>query len=214
MGRSVMNIQPISTYNISMQSKTPPKNSKGVNKIIDKYTQKILDIFSTKTLKDDFQTIRKMQERDAQMSNPAINRGIMGATAIILQPPIDANNKAVDKETRRMSVCRTVAKIIVGTLVGIMVRGSSHKLISKMTDIEAKGKYSRKLIPKKYFETFKNNPTLLKNYRSALSTGLAILAMCITNFAIDAPLTVYLTNKFKNATEPKKVDKKTEVAYG
>lgn len=217
MGRSVMNIQPITTYNISMQAKTPPSNPKGVRKVVNKYAQKILDIFNPTTVKDDFNTIRKMQKRDAQMSHPAINRGIMGATAIILQPPIDANNKSVDKETRIMSVCRTVAKIIAGTLVGIMVRGSAHKIISKMTNIEGKGKNCRKLLPKSYIQIFKNDPTLLGNYRSALSTSTAILAMCFTNFAFDAPLTVKLTNKFKKWADnliAKPQEKEVEVAYG
>ena len=35
------------------------------------------------------------------------------------------------------------------------------------------------------------NPKLMKNYRSALSTGIAIAAMCVTNFVADAPLTVF-----------------------
>ena len=56
---------------------------------------------------------------------------------------------------------------------------------------------------------------LLKNYRSALSTAVAILAMCFTNFAIDAPLTVYLTNKFNDKTASNPADsKKKEVLNG
>ena len=212
-----MNIQPISYYNVSMQAKNPPGSNKGRKKLVDKCTQKILDFFGNVNLKDDFQTVRKMQKRDSQMTHPAINRVIMGATAIFLQPAIDASNKDLDKETRILSVCRTIAKIIAGTFVGIIVRGSSHKLITTMTNLEGKGKNCRKLLPKSYIETFKENPTLLKNYRSALSTSLAILAMCITNFAFDAPLTVKLTNKFKNFVDSftkKPQEQKVEAAYG
>ena len=80
-----------------------------------------------------------------------------------------------------------------------------------MTDIEGVGKYSKSLIPTKYLEEFKNAPKKLKAYRSALATFLAILAMCITNFAIDAPLTVYLTNKFNAKTKAKNAAKQVEV---
>ena len=43
----------------------------------------------------------------------------------------------------------------------------------------------------------------MKNYRSALSTGVAIAAMCVTNFVADAPLTVFLTNHLTRATRLK-----------
>ena len=49
----------------------------------------------------------------------------------------------------------------------------------------------------KYIEEIAKEPKFLENYRSALSTGTAILAMLVTNFAIDAPLTVKMTNKLK-----------------
>lgn len=212
-----MNIQPISTYNISMQAKTPSKKPKGVKKVVDKCTQQIINIFNNVDIKDDFKTVQKLKKRNADMTHPAINRIIMGVTAFLLQPGIDASNKELDDETRILSVCRTIAKIIAGTFVGIIVRGSAHRIISKMTNIEGKGMNCRKLLPKSYIKTFKDDPTLLGNYRSALSTGLAILAMCFTNFAFDAPLTVKLTNKFKkwaDALKAKPQEKEVEVAYG
>ena len=212
-----MNIQPISYYNVSMQGKFPPKRKGGLNKLVDKCTQKILNIFNEVNLKDDFQRVQKLEKMDTEMSHPAINRVIMGATAIFLQPAIDASNKDLDKDTRILSVCRTIAKIIAGTFVGIIVRGASHRVVTKMTNIEGKAKHCRKLLPKSYIETFKKNPVLLKNYRSALSTGIAILAMCVTNFVFDAPLTVKLTNKFKNFVDTlraKSLEKNVEVAHG
>ena len=190
-----MNIQPISN-NISMQGGKPPRLPKN-SSFIKKCKQAVLDVFSVATFKDDPRAIKKMQDLEAKMSNPAVNRAIMGATALVLQPPIDCFNKSVDEETRKISVCRTLAKIIAGTSVGILVRGSSHQIIKKMTDISAKGKHSRALVPKSSIKAFMKDPVLLNNHRSALSTSLAILAMCFTNFLIDAPLTVYLTNKFK-----------------
>ena len=206
-----MNIQPISN-NVSMQGSIPPKKG-GNPTLIKKCKQAVLDLFSTATFKDDPKCIKKMQDFEARISNPATNRAIMGATALVLQPPIDCFNKSVDKETRKTSVCRTIAKIIAGVSVGIIVRGSSHQLIKKMTDIEAKGKFSRALIPKSYLKSFMNDPTLLNNHRSALSTGLAIFAMLFTNFLVDAPLTVHLTNKFLKKSQD--FDRKNaEVKHG
>ena len=137
----------------------------------------------------------------------------MGATALATQPAIDYYNHKVDQETREISRNRTIAKILVGTLVGIIVRGSCYKLVQKMTDLVGKGKYSKALIPQKYYDEFFKNPKLLENYRSALSTGSAICAMCFTNFAIDAPLTVRATNKFNAMTKAKNEKKKQEVIY-
>ena len=49
-------------------------------------------------------------------------RIILGATALATQPFIDLNNKDVDEETRKISAARTIAKIIAGTTVGVIVR--------------------------------------------------------------------------------------------
>jgi hypothetical protein len=219
MGRSVMNIQPISN-SISMQAK-PPKGKGGKKpEFIDKVKQSVLDMFSTATINEEGNKLSRMDSLDKGLSNPAINRAIMGGTAIILQPSIDWMNKSVDEETRRISVCRTVAKIIAGTTVGILVRGSSHKIVEKMTNLEGKTKNSMALIPKSWIQKFKDSPKLLSNYQSALSTGIAIVAMCFTNFAFDAPFTIKLTNKFKSLSDKKlveskaKEEKNVEVAYG
>jgi len=184
-----------------MQAKPPASGGASKPNIIHRVKQAVLDIFSPATFKDDASTIVKRLKRDSNMSNPAVNRAIMGATAIALQPPIDYFNKSVDEDTRRVSVCRTLAKIIAGTTVGIIVRGSCHKMIEKMTDLKSNTQFGKALLPKKWLLTFCKNPALLKNYRSALSTSTAILAMCFTNFLIDAPLTVKLTNKFKGISE-------------
>ena len=49
-----------------------------------------------------------------------------------------------------------------------------------------------------------DNPKFLKNYRSALAMAIALLAMCVTNFVLDAPLTAILTNYLNEKTEEKK----------
>ena len=165
--------------------------------------QKALDALPNRTFNDNTKRLDKFKRIDERISRPAENRLIMGATAILTQPTIDYYNHKVDKDTREVSRCRTIAKIIAGTLVGISVRGSSYKLVEKMTNITGKSRFSKALLPSKFLEDLVKNPKFLKNYRSALSTGLAILAMCVTNFVIDAPLTVYLTNHFNEKRKEK-----------
>lgn len=211
-----MNIQPISNYNISMGRSPKKPDSRN---IVNRIKQFILDSAPEITIKDNKSRMDKWRKTNEKISKPAENRVIMGATAIILQPLIDYSNKRVDDETRRVSICRTIAKIIAGTLVGIIVRGSSYKLVEKMTDIKGVGKYSKSLLPEqKYMKYLSKGSDFLKNYRSALSTGLAVLAMCITNFSCDAPLTVYLTNmcaeKTSNTNKVAQKQESKEVAYG
>lgn len=196
-----MNIQPIQYNNISMQG-NPNSNW---NKLKHRVVQKILDTTPEVTAKESARKLEKMKKVDEIISKPAENRGIMGLTALITQPAIDSCNHKVDEDTRRVSINRTIAKIIAGTCVGMfVVRGPIYKGIEKMTDIKGSSKYSKALIPKKCFNELYNNPKFLKNYRSALSMGVALLAMCVTNFVLDAPLTIFLTNllnKKNNKTE-------------
>lgn len=196
-----MNIQPIS-YNDLTMGKAPKKPNP--NSFVDRIKQKIVDAAPSTTFNDGEKTLKNWIRFDERMSKPAENRGVMGGTAIILQPAIDASNKKVDHETRQISICRTIAKIIAGTGVGMLVRGSAYKGVETMTNLESNGKYAKTLLPKKYIEELSKNPKLMKNYRSALSTGIAILAMCVTNFALDAPLTVFLTNRLTEAAHLKK----------
>lgn len=195
-----MNIQPIAYNNVTME-KAPKKPNP--NSLVDRIKQSIIDVAPGSTFKDGEERIANWVRFDERMSRPAENRGVMGGTAIVLQPAIDASNKRVDNETRQISICRTIAKIIAGTCVGMVVRGSAYGLVGKMTDSKGEHNYSKALLPKKYMQELSQNPKLLKNYRSALSTGLAIIAMCVTNFVLDAPITVFLTNKFTEAANLK-----------
>ena len=193
-----MNIVPVNNNDVSMKGKMPDWSE-----FRKKVCQKILDTLPEATYKDSKPTLDKLKNIDERISRPAENRAIMGTTAILTQPGIDSYNPRADKETRRMSMVKDISKITVGTCVGILVRGGSYKLVEKMTDVDGKNSYSKYLLPKsnKHMSDFKKHIKLLKNYRSALSTGLAIAAMCITNFAIDMPLTLFLTNKLNEKTK-------------
>ena len=188
-----MNIQPIQ-YNISMCGASgKPSYWK---KMKEKALQYVVEKFPEKTFEDSADAIKKRVDIEKFISRPAQNRAIVGAAALITQPVIDSCNTRVDQETRVVSRNRTIAKILAGTGVGIVVRGTAFKLVEKMTDINGTSKWAQKLLPKDFIAEMKNVPKFLEGHKSGIATVVALLAMLITNFAIDAPLTTYLTNKF------------------
>ena len=125
----------------------------------------------------------------------AENRLILGLTALMSQPFIDAHNNVVDEKTRRVSVCRTIAKIIAGTLTGYTIRKGCIKGIKALSQIPAEGipRYKSLFTPK---GTTSTSSEAFKQYQNAMGTVLALVVMLVTNFAIDAPLTKFLTNLF------------------
>lgn len=186
--------------NISMTGK--PKGSNGWKNFKKRIKQKVLDVIPSSTFKDTQKRVERWKKFDGIITRPAENRLIMGATALVTQPAIDYYNHKVDEETRRVSRNRTIAKILAGTGVGILVRGLCYKIISSMTELRGKSKHCRSLIPEGKLKEILENPTFLQNHKSVLSMIAAVLAMSVTNFVLDAPLTVYLTNKF-NARDEK-----------
>lgn len=137
------------------------------------------------------------------------NRLILGVSALMSQPFIDLSNKRVDEETRKTSAARTIAKIIAGTSTGYLVRWASIKAIEKMTKVPQKNHVY------KWWETFfspdraKVAYRSLGHYKNALGTILALGVMLITNFAIDAPFTKFLTNKFIGVVKKNDAKKNT-----
>lgn len=203
-----MYIQPITNNEISMHGKGKPPKNGSLKSRWKNLKQKIVDKLPEITIKDGNGRIDKWNKVNDIISRPAENRLIMGATAILTQPVIDSFNKRVDEDTRTVSRNRTIAKIIAGTSVGILVRGSCYKLIGKLTDINGKNKLNKSLLPKNFLNEIRSNQTFLKNHRSTLSMLAAIIAMCFTNFLLDAPLTVYLTNKLNARSEAQKAKEK------
>jgi len=128
------------------------------------------------------------------------NRLILGVTALMTQPFIDACNKKVDEDTRKVSIARTVAKIIAGTFTGYFVRLGCIKAIEAFTKLPEE--INDKTTLKKWRMLFTPDDAKagklknLHNYKGALGTMLSLFVMTFTNFAIDAPLTKFLTNKF------------------
>ena len=198
-----MNTMPVnSNNNVSMQGNW-------WRKFKDCVGQKTIDTFKEHTFKDSARLREVRDERNDIMSSPMWNRGIMGATALVTQPVIDNYNHRVDEETRVVSRNRTIAKILAGTTVGMfVVRGPIYKAIESITNIKGTSKYAKLFLPKKFLNEIAKNETFLKNHRSALAMFIALLAMCGTNFLLDAPLTIFLTNLFneKSGIKPPKED--------
>ena len=128
------------------------------------------------------------------------NRVILGASALMSQPFIDLHNRKVDEDTRKVSAARTIAKIIAGTLTGFFVRYGCIKAIdycsllpSQITKATKNVKLRTLLTPDSALSGVLKD---LNQYKKALGSFVALLVMLVTNFAIDAPLTKFLTNKF------------------
>ncbi len=139
-----------------------------------------------------------------QISSPE-NRLILGVSALMSQPFIDLYNKKVDEDTRKVSAARTVAKIIAGTLTGVLIRSGCIHAIDAFT------KYPSQITPdmkfKKLRSLFAPSEGLLNDlsyYKKSLGTIISLFVMVFTNFLIDAPLTKFLTNKFVDKINEKK----------
>ena len=153
-------------------------------------------------------------------------RIILGATGLATQPFIDLNNKNVDKETRKTSAWRTVAKILVGTAVGVAVRYlgiafvkkysqfdtvMKNGLVEKIIPKKGKGFFVPMLSPKSIFPIAED--ALIKRfdkYTKAMGLFAATIAMIGTNFLCDAPGTKWLTEKFLNFQKKLDAKKKEE----
>lgn len=163
--------------------------------------QKFYDVLPDKVVKSD-KFIKSVNWIGAEISS-AENRLILGVTALMSQPFIDYHNKAVDEDTRKVSVCRTIAKIIAGTLTGFAIRKGCIKAIKAYSKLPSSVNKAGQKVNLTKINTF-FSPTnarsdvtdAYKQYQNAFGTVAALVVMVFTNFLIDAPLTKYLTNKF------------------
>lgn len=133
-----------------------------------------------------------------KISSPE-NRLILGVTALMSQPFIDARNKTLDDDIKEVVIARTIAKILVGTTTGVIIRKGSIKAIDYMTTptekITPEMKYKKLrqfLMP----AAKKIKPENLTQYKNTMGTLLALGIMVFTNFLIDAPLTQLFTVLF------------------
>lgn len=179
-----------------------------LNKFKDKVTQVAIDciggkerqfVISGERTQDMLNWIGK------NISSPE-NRLILGATALMTQPFIDASNKNIDSETKRFSVCRTIAKIFVGTATGYFIRKGCIKTIDAFTKLpsEIEPHMRFKKLRSILLPTIKYTADELSQYKNTLGSLMALGVMVFTNFLIDAPGTKWLTNVFAGKSKPEK----------
>ena len=128
------------------------------------------------------------------------NRLIIGISALASQPFIDLYNKEVDEKTRIISCARTLGKTISGIITGVAVRAGFIHLTKKYSEL---GSVENRQL-KNFFTPSKAPPKMTyayKQYQNAMGMLLAVFGLIITNFAIDAPLTNFLTNHFTKKFE-------------
>lgn len=169
-----------------------------------KISQRLFDMLPNLSVnnKDRLKVLNKIGD---YMGRPFENRLIMGATAIATQPFIDEHNKRVDKDTARASRNRTIGKILAGTTVGCIVRSGVYNLINKCTveDISV-DRWDNFLTPRSSSKVSRHLVTnKLRNYRTALSTIVAMVVMVGTNILFDVPLTTKISN-YLNKRDAKK----------
>lgn len=156
-------------------------------------------------------------------------RIILGATALATQPFIDLQNKNVDKETRKTSAARTIAKIVAGTAVGVAVRYAGIAFVRKYCQYEKvfnNAGLVERIIPKKgrslFVPIFTRGDNVFpiaedvltkkfEKHAKAMGTFVATVAMFATNFLLDAPLTKWFTKLCVKAMSAKDNNKKSEV---
>ena len=136
------------------------------------------------------------------------NRLILGISALMSQPFIDLHNKKIDEDTRKASAARTIAKIIVGTTTGVIIRRECIKFIDTICKTSSKNgkplKKIEKLLVPNNIKNLNSEGEQFKQYKKIMGTLAATFVMLFTNFLIDLPCTIWLTNKFLDKINAKK----------
>ena len=183
----------------NMKIKTSsPQFQGGIKSACNSVKQRALSAVPNMELSGNINWINKAGEKISS----AEQRLILGASALMTQPFIDANNKKVDEKTRKVSVARTIAKIVAGTATGFIIRKACIKGIKAMSQPRGANvpKWKSLFTPKNITKT---NTDAFMQYRNAMGTIVALVVMMFTNFLIDAPLTKFLTNTLIKKQENK-----------
>lgn len=144
-------------------------------------------------------TAAKVLDKVGSMQSPS-QRLIFGVSALALQPAIDLMNPWVDKDTRETSAVRSVAKAIVSTATGVVIREAcilgtnailnGKKLASRLPEFITKDK---------------------AHSAGVIGTLMGLGIMVFTNFLLDAPYTNKMTNflmkKYKDSKEAKQTNR-------
>lgn len=104
----------------------------------------------------------------------------LGVTALGTKSSIDyLTNKKLDKDTRKYSLIKTIAKIVIGTTTGVLVRKAGLEIGKKLTSKACKNfriavPYTKQADKKVFIE--------------GVSNSLAFVATVISTICLDVPL--------------------------
>lgn len=155
------------------------------------------DNFFQKLPNKTIENSKKFNRTGMMLASPHWNRVAIGCVALSTQPWIDYFNPDVNRDTAKVSTCRTIAKGLVCPTVGFIVRGGVYKLVEKYA--HASEKEGSTLLTPKAILNEKNldlRKSKLKLHKNAFSTVSALVVMLFTNVLIDAPAVTKTTNKF------------------
>lgn len=124
------------------------------------------------------------------------SRVIIGVSMLACQPFIDLYNKDVDEKTRVISCAKTIAKNVVGIVTGFSIRAGFIKLAQNYSKVDKKVKNAKKIFTPSIVKNIPNvdKTHAYRQYQNTMGTLLAVAGMVFTNFLVDAPLTILLTN--------------------
>lgn len=125
-------------------------------------------------------------------------RLILGTTALISMPVIEANNPDATEDQKTLAISKTFAKIIAGTASGFTVRKLCNKYIKSLQD------NNKSLFSPENLKGILRTSLKDANVANTIGTFVASFIMIFTNYLWDAPVTKNLTNFFyKRATHRK-----------
>ena len=157
--------------NMKIQSSSPSFQG-GISSALRSAKQRAMNAVPDMELSGNTNWINKAGEKISS----AEQRLILGASALMSQPFIDAHNRNVDEKTRKVSVARTIAKIIAGTATGFAIRKGCIKAIKAMSQPRGANvpKWKSFFTPK---DITKTNTDAFMQYRNAMGTVVALVVM-------------------------------------
>ncbi len=128
-------------------------------------------------------------------------RLILGSTALISMPIIEATNPNANEDQKTLAISKTFAKVLAGTASGFTIRKACNDIIaSRMRS--AKSILNPDNLMKSAVEEISGRKTAV--FGNTVGTFVASFVMVLTNYLWDAPVTKHLTNLFyKHATHRK-----------
>lgn len=174
-----------------------------------------------KAVSNNFQDAAKWIGR--KLSSPH-QRALQGVAALAIQPIIEYKNKDVDDDTRAVATARIIGKVFSGVLVGVIVRAGCIALMGRFAKTPSADEFARlaqegAVKGKKFLDNLlapsvkkvkelinnqgKNLDDIYSDHRKGMGTLIGTLVGMYTNFAVDVPITEWMTDKLTPVMQKK-----------